>query len=159
MRVLPPSRTLQQAKGDFLTGLAIFGGLAALGLYRPVTSMRERGDRFGLLLCGLFLASLFLYLTGNFLWQSLGREQWEAGPDSLEVSRSLFGCRWRRRYQGASLALQQVVRTPFSMERLVMDLRGKKIGLTPFDPINGAGDSRAVGDYLARWTGWPLHLP
>jgi hypothetical protein len=94
---------------------------------------------------------LFVLVLG-LLWRLFGREEWQVGPDFLELREAFLGRRLEERYAGGSLAIVEQV---FGRWALIVEAPGARRLLLTGRPA----PVRALGDYLAEQSGWLLCLP
>jgi hypothetical protein len=90
-----------------------------------------------------------------FLWLALGKEEWCARDNSLEVRRALFYHRWVRRYTGGTLVVKIKGlhgQKPGAMWALVVVAPGVRRTLAG----GYAKELRTIGAILSERTGWPL---
>jgi len=156
LRVVRPRRTLAKALEDVGLGLIVIGVLLGLTVLRVVPRMLERGDRIGLVFVGLVTTVIVGAAIGGAFLPVIAVEEWRVERDLLELRRCAFGLTWKRRYQGATLAIQGIQAGHLLEERLVLKVGGKQVGLTDFRGPSGSEEARAMGAMVARVTGWPL---
>ncbi len=153
--VLPPPQT-RKAVEELALGVVVFGGLLALGSGRAVLSFLRRNDRTALLLMGIFVIGLAGYLLAQFLLKTVGKVEWTAGPDSLEITHTLLGLRWKKRYAGATLQMQMIQRSVYVSAALTLHKGGQKHFLTDFEQADRTAWAEQLGALLAQITGWPF---
>jgi hypothetical protein len=108
--------------------------------------------------CGywLFLTPFIavgLCMLYGLVWTALGREEWLAFPNCLQIRRSLLGNRWGWRFADGALTLAMKTDSDGDATwRLLLEAGGKVRVLDTGDP----GQLRALGRLLAERTGWAL---
>ena len=148
---------------------AALAGVIFTGLHQGAGGWR--GLRLTLLL------PLGLLLVGFGLQAALGREEWRVGADLLEVRQRILGIPKLRQFRGASLRLVTSASSASPRARRlaqaaragspsrgggnwwglwVTDARGTQCLYSTARGWARPEEVRAVGEYLAERTGWPL---
>jgi len=99
---------------------------------------------------GTVLALYALSQTIRGLFYSL---TWRVADNSLELRHALGPLRWSRRFLGAGLGFRSHSSSGLPCRHLVLRERGRIHRL----PVESSGESaRALAEFVAERTGWPL---
>lgn len=173
VRIIPGARSAR-SKGLALVaaglGCCVWAGVVFAGLAHGVGGWR--GQRLTLLL------PLGLLMLIQGLRAAFGREEWWVGADRLEVRQVLLGLRRVRRFRGARLQivnsassasprahrLYRAAQAGGRSSRAVgswwglfaSDERGRQCLYSTSRGSSRPEEIRALGEFLAERTGWPL---
>ena len=146
---LAPEREIRIATAP-RTAAELFGVLLFVAIIAATTAWAGYGRVHHLFILGVIA---LLGMVEPLLWWMFGQESWRLAPNALERRRSFLGISWGRRLVGGTLIVTYLRSMWGDQCDLIVEERGRRRKLLRMAP---AKQVWAMGEFVSRYTGWPL---